>query len=319
MHLVEETPRGSFSALLVGDAPHVAEMNATLVPSGIEVVSAGTAASVQSLLETVSIDVVLLLDGKAQPDSVVRATRCAEGRRYIPVIKFLNTNDSAERMHALQAGCDDVVVAPFTQHEVVLRVLRASGMHRRIDALLSRSARLERLALVDSLTQVANRRHFDARLNEEFARATRRDEPLSLILVDLDHFKHINDTHGHPVGDAVLQRVARLLGNCVRETDFVARFGGEEFAALLPQTTAFGGRLVAERIREELQHGRPSDANPVVTASFGVAAFPLADVRTPAQLVHTADLALYRAKREGRNRVVSVTHAPRPGLFLQSA
>jgi diguanylate cyclase (GGDEF)-like protein len=157
--------------------------------------------------------------------------------------------------------------------------------------------------MTDGLTQVANHRAFQERLKEEFRRAQRYDDPLTLILVDVDHFKRVNDQHGHQVGDEVLKRLADALRLAVRETDFVARYGGEEFAALLPKTHLAGALTVAERISLDLKQMRTGQAGVRVTASFGVSSFPGRSVNTAEQLLRTADEALYRSKREGRDKI----------------
>jgi diguanylate cyclase (GGDEF)-like protein len=164
---------------------------------------------------------------------------------------------------------------------------------------------VEQQALVDSLTGLANRRLCTAALEKELARAERFDEPLTLVLADIDDFKTINDRWGHPTGDDVLKAFAARLQKCVREIDLAGRWGGEEFALLLPGTGLEGGRQLAERIREMLSNERlvaPDGATIRVSASFGVASFPLA--RGQKQLVAAADAALYEAKRTGKDRVV---------------
>jgi two-component system, cell cycle response regulator len=164
---------------------------------------------------------------------------------------------------------------------------------------------VEQQALVDSLTGLANRRLCTAALEKELARARRFDEPLTLVLADIDDFKRINDRWGHPTGDDVLKAFAKRLSAAVREIDLAGRWGGEEFAPLLPGTELEGGRQLAERIRELLGRERllgPDGAPIHVTASFGVASFPL--VADQNQLVAAADAALYEAKRAGKDRVV---------------
>ena len=164
---------------------------------------------------------------------------------------------------------------------------------------------VEQQALVDSLTGLANRRLCTAALEKELARAQRFDEPLTLVLADIDDFKRINDRWGHPTGDEVLKAFARGLQESVREIDLAGRWGGEEFALLLPGTDLDGGRQVAERIRELVRNQRltASDGTPIgVSASFGVASFPF--VPGQSQLVAAADAALYEAKRSGKDRVV---------------
>ncbi len=155
------------------------------------------------------------------------------------------------------------------------------------------------LAAADGLTGVANRRTFDARLPAELARAIRNRRPLSLVLLDVDHFKRLNDTFGHQTGDETLQRVAGALQASARTVDLVARYGGEEFVLVLPDTDRAGAYEVAERLRATLE---AMTAEPTVTASFGVASFP-ATALDPAALISAADEALYAAKQFGRNRV----------------
>ncbi|MEO0323730.1 MAG: GGDEF domain-containing protein [Myxococcota bacterium] len=176
------------------------------------------------------------------------------------------------------------------------------------DELEQRAAqRLYDSAVRDALTQLHNRRYLDERLESELAYAMRHSSALSVMLVDLDHFKGINDTFGHPAGDTVLRTVAATLGRVVRAEDLVARYGGEEFCVLARGINVGGGTRFAERIRETLAELSIAvgDRTLHVTASLGVATFdtthPFPDV---AALVHAADLALYRAKETGRNRVV---------------
>ncbi|HET7856443.1 MAG TPA: diguanylate cyclase [Gaiellaceae bacterium] len=169
---------------------------------------------------------------------------------------------------------------------------------------------VEQQALVDSLTGLANRRLCTAALEKELARAERFEEPLTLVLADIDDFKTINDRWGHPTGDEVLRAFAKQLRESVREIDLAGRWGGEEFVLLLPGTDLEGGRQLAERIRELLAVERPvaADGERIrLTASFGVASFPL--VKGQNQLVAAADAALYEAKRTGKDRVVTAPSA----------
>jgi diguanylate cyclase (GGDEF)-like protein len=165
---------------------------------------------------------------------------------------------------------------------------------------------VQRQALVDSLTGLANRRLCEAALEKEMARAQRFNEPLALILADLDNFKAVNDAHGHPAGDEVLREFARTLQDCIREIDLAGRWGGEEFVVILPGTDLAGGAKLAERIRAELATRvalSPGGEHLTTTASLGVADYD--GTGTPAELLGAADAALYAAKRAGRNRVVA--------------
>jgi diguanylate cyclase (GGDEF)-like protein/PAS domain S-box-containing protein len=165
---------------------------------------------------------------------------------------------------------------------------------------------LEQLATRDGLTGLANRRCFDVTLSAEWQRALRNQQPLSLLMVDVDNFKQYNDAYGHLGGDECLQRIASAVSSEMRANDLVARYGGEEFAVILPNQSLKGAAIVAERIRcrvEQLRLPNLGSKQHVVTVSIG-AATALASVETdPSQLVATADSALYRAKHMGRNRI----------------
>jgi diguanylate cyclase (GGDEF)-like protein/PAS domain S-box-containing protein len=181
---------------------------------------------------------------------------------------------------------------------------RLYGALQDISERVALEQRLERLARTDFLTGLANRRHFLELADRELARVRRYGSPLSLAMLDLDHFKDINDTYGHKVGDTVLEQFARICRQALRESDIMGRTGGEEFAILFPETTLPEALDVAERLRETvaathipLEHGLPIQA----TVSVGVASFANADVNIDV-FMNRADAALYEAKRGGRNR-----------------
>ncbi len=169
-------------------------------------------------------------------------------------------------------------------------------------------AKLQKLAVTDGLTGLYNHRYFQEKWQEEVRRARRYDEPLSLLMIDLDEFKNYNDSLGHPQGDVLLHDVASHLEQSFREVDFVARYGGEEFVIILPSTSKGAAHPIAERIRKSLEDTpfpfRDVQPSGRVTASFGIAAWPEDGVH-PWELLERADRALYAAKRTGRNRVVA--------------
>lgn len=200
--------------------------------------------------------------------------------------------------------------------------------------LQAANLKLERLATLDELTQLANRRRFDQYLEMEWRRQTREQTPLSLILCDIDSFKSYNDTYGHPGGDECLRQVARAIGNAVdRPADLVARYGGEEFAVILPNTAIQGAVLVAEHIQLkiaalQLPHAG-SQVSQYVTVSLGVASIVPASELVASILISAADQALYQAKRLGRDRIqvyqadpasakTNATPSPRPVDFSRS-
>jgi two-component system cell cycle response regulator len=175
-------------------------------------------------------------------------------------------------------------------------------------------AQAERLATTDGLTGLLNRRTFNAQLHGRLREAERYQRPLSLILIDVDHFKQVNDGYGHPAGDAVLRSVADLLTRQARETDIVARYGGEEMALILPETDARGALAIAERIRKSVggAHHRSEQGNLRVTISAGISTWP-GGGESGEELLEAADKALYRAKQAGRNRVFAANPAS-PGV-----
>jgi diguanylate cyclase (GGDEF)-like protein/PAS domain S-box-containing protein len=165
---------------------------------------------------------------------------------------------------------------------------------------------LEQLATLDGLTGLANRRCFDSTLGAEWSRALRQQQPLSLLMVDVDNFKAYNDANGHLGGDECLKRIAAAVASEMRANDLVARYGGEEFAVILPNQSLKGAAIVAERIRcrvEQLKVPNGRGVNEHVTVSIGAATAIASSDSTACQLVATADAALYRAKHMGRNRI----------------
>ena len=201
---------------------------------------------------------------------------------------------------------------PLTNEDVEFAdsVVKAAvaAIHRAqlIETTKADNARLEVLAHTDPLTLVLNRRALTVRLASELERARRYDSVITLLMVDLDNFKQVNDNHGHLVGDDVLRDVAMLLQHAVRTMDVVARYGGEEFVVVLPETSLAGATIFAERIRENVETATFSGLRGVplkLTASIGVSSYPSTTVQTVDDLFARADEALYRAKADGRNRV----------------
>lgn len=180
--------------------------------------------------------------------------------------------------------------------------------------------RLQTLAITDDLTGCYNRRHFWERSEQEWARAHRHGLPLAVLLIDVDDFKRINDAHGHHAGDLMLQTLARACDASLRSTDVLARYGGEELAVLLPQTSLSGALAMAERIRAALQHVRIDWQGQQVgaTVSIGVAAMHASHADLKA-MIHDADVALYEAKRAGRNRVHGAAQTQCAPAMAQSA
>jgi two-component system, cell cycle response regulator len=166
--------------------------------------------------------------------------------------------------------------------------------------------RLQRLAALDPLTGVYNRRFGLGRMHEEFTRSIRSSTPLGLLMLDIDHFKSVNDTYGHQIGDRILKSVSSIIRTILREGDILVRYGGEEFLAILPAASSEDLRLIAERIRRSAEESSHPEGNQIirVTISIGGASYPNQNVEKESVLLQLADDALYQAKETGRNRVV---------------
>jgi len=180
-------------------------------------------------------------------------------------------------------------------------------VEQRTKALKRVNKELEKLAITDPLTGVSNRRYFVERLKKEFNRAKRYSHDLSLIMIDIDHFKKFNDVHGHLLGDSVLVELSSIFNSNVRTTDFVSRYGGEEFVLTLPETDKGGALEIAERIRKSVEkHNFPHSLKAKtgkITVSTGISSYP-EDASTIRNLMEKADKAMYMAKNGGRNKIV---------------
>jgi diguanylate cyclase (GGDEF)-like protein/putative nucleotidyltransferase with HDIG domain len=224
----------------------------------------------------------------------------------LPVVMLTRQGDERLAVEVMKAGAYDYLRKDDLNATLLGRTVRNVVERARLEAEVRRAdERLREWAIRDGLTGLFNHRHFQELLRTEWARAVRYAQPLACLMLDLDHFKQVNDTYGHPFGDEVLKHLARVLGQEARKVDVVARYGGEEFVLLLPSTDVVGSRVVAERICSGVAavpfvHEGTSIA---LTLSIGVATSEDPRARSESELVKLADAALYRAKRSGRNRV----------------
>ena len=246
--------------------------------------------------------------------TVARELKDDPDTRTVPVIVLTACRDVDAKVDAFNAGADDYVTKPFEFEEVDARIramLRRRGalvgLESTIRQLSDTNQQLEQLLMLDEKTGLYNFREFRRRLREEWARALRYEDPLSIVFLDIDDFKAVNDELGHQVGDRVLVEFATLVAGGARANDVAARYGGEEFSIILPHTDGEMAVRVAERIRRAVrefvfvEHERPIR----ITVSAGVATYPSSKgVRSVDDLVRTADVALYRAKDQGKDCVV---------------
>jgi diguanylate cyclase (GGDEF)-like protein len=255
------------------------------------------------LPDLVLLDVVMPgMDGYAVCRRLKQDPRTCE----IPVVFVTSQSDSAEEEDGLAAGAADFIAKSASANVMRARVNTLVTLKRQTDLLRS-------LAQIDGLTGLANRRHFDTKMDIEWRRGARSGNPLALILIDLDFFKDFNDCYGHQAGDACLQSVARSLqAACTRAADQVARYGGEEFACVLPETALAGAAAKAQCIESAVRalaipHSKSVIAGGVVTISLGVAAMVPSAGGNCADLIHGADRSLYQAKNAGRAQVKTLS------------
>jgi two-component system cell cycle response regulator len=244
--------------------------------------------------------------GDFDPLRVASQMRTAEATRSLPILLLAEENDRARVVRGLELGVNDFVIRPLERNELLARVRTQIKRFRYAAALRQSVTNTLALAVTDDLTGLYNRRYFDRHLALLLHKAQAQQRDLSLMLIDLDFFKSVNDTHGHDAGDAVLREFADRLRRNIRGVDLACRFGGEEFVVLMPDTDLRQAESVAERVRSAIAERRfdVSGKTPLpLTVSVGLARNEGAG-DGPDQLLKRADVALYRAKHGGRNRVV---------------
>ncbi|HDZ20837.1 hypothetical protein LCGC14_0366720 [marine sediment metagenome] len=308
-------------------ASHVDQMART----GWSVTALGDEVEALAAVRARSIDLVVLhVPATAPTDARLIASFRQVYGGGLPVMVLAHHPDGPCRCYYLDKGADDVICESTSLEELISRVralLRFKQLHDDLDSsraeladavqrerslladLRRHNEHLQSLVTTDPLTHVASVRSFHQMLTHEFKTAKRYNKPISLLMLDVDHFKVVNDCYGHPSGDYVLKELAVVLTTCVRESDVVARVGGEEFAVILPQADTKRASRIAERIRHDIR-GRKFQVfgrRIHVTASIGLATWPNnAEITEHGMLVYFADQALLRAKDAGRDRVVSV-------------
>jgi two-component system, cell cycle response regulator len=266
------------------------------------------------LARTENPDVILLDVVMADIDgfSVCRWLKMHADTRDIPIIMLTVKGELEYRIEGLNVGANDYLPKPFADAELEARVFAAlrvrtaqAELKERNQQLEAMLHRVEALAITDPLTGLFNRRRFTDVLKREFALTKRYGNPLSCLMIDLDHFKQINDTHGHEAGDQVLKEVAHILAANCREVDLPTRYGGEEFVVLLPHTAKPNAGVLADRLAKAIKAAviRVGPTELRLTASFGAAATTDVTSNVAEDLVRAADAAMFRAKREGRDRV----------------
>jgi diguanylate cyclase (GGDEF)-like protein len=283
-----------------------------LEANGYEVICVRDGKSAIKMAKTQHVDLILLdlilpdLDG----NEVARWLKLNEDTKGIPIIVLTVKSSTIEKVAGLEAGADDYLPKPYNEIELNARIYACLRTKALQDELRQKNSQLEGvllkveiLAITDSLTELFNRRHFGNTIEKEFNRTIRYQSPTSCLMIDIDYFKKINDEYGHRAGDVVLKEIAKIIKSCIREIDTVARWGGEEFIVLLPETKQENALQAAKRILEAISNHQFSGIPGKITVSIGLASVPAASIDTADKLIHTSDVALYEAKAKGRNRI----------------
>ncbi len=292
--------------LVVDDVPANIEILLALLGDTYDVLVAIDGETALEIAQEEPLDLILLdvimpeLDGYSVCERLKKDVKTKE----VPVIFITAVTDEVSIEKAYEVGGIDYVTKPFKPKELRARIKRELQMQALIQELAQSKQKLERLAVTDALSGLYNR-HYFSQVSEEFLLLSKRNKSvMSIVILDIDHFKKINDRYGHGVGDGVIQHIAKILQNVTRESDIVCRWGGEEFLLLLPETDVDGAYTIAESIRKTIEHSPvviDDDLKIIYRASFGVSV-----VHSEAGInkaINDADHALYEAKNLGRNHV----------------
>jgi len=306
--------------LIVDDSKAFREMvKAVLVRAGLfsryyEARDGAEAITVLKSGDVVDLVLVDLFMPRMDGIDVLSWAREVKEHKDLPIV-VLSVDDRGDvKARGLNMGASDYVVKPFDHGEFLARInllLRRKEvqdeLRKKNEELVKINGELKRLAATDSLTQLYNRSHFFYLLNNEMKRCVRYRMSMTLVMADLDNFKAVNDTFGHLAGDEVLREFAAILKSCVRDSDVVGRYGGEEFVMFLVHTDTDGAKTPAERIRASIGERVFTfpDGTLRITTSVGLAEFYFGAPVPMEELVRRADLALYEAKQAGKNMVVS--------------
>ncbi len=290
--------------LVVDDEPEVQLLLSDLLSlSGYTVRVAGDAKEATAILASGNIDLVMIDVIMPKIDGIALTKSLRESGTDIPVIIMTGFASIDTAVESMKAGATDFITKPFNVNHVLFTIQKAFETQN-LRRMAQESEHFKKLSYLDDLTGIHNHRYFDTFLNREIERQKRYRRPLALMMIDLDDFKHVNDTYGHLFGDETLREMARLLRRAIRNSDFVARYGGEEFVVVLPETEPPEAVTVGRRILESVNHEQnlPGIAGEIslVTLTIGLAGCPR-HAKDRESLILQADQALYRGKREGKN------------------
>ena len=298
--------------MIVDDVPtNIQFLGKILKAEGFKISPASNGRKALEMIPRVKPDLVLMdimmpgMDGF----EVCKRMKDSPDMKDIPVIFLSALNQPEDVVKGFKLGAADYISKPFNTEELLVRVRnhielvnsRKLIVHY-MDEVGKQNQQLQQLAISDSLTGLYNHSFSIERLHQEASNARRYGNPLTVMMLDIDYFKNVNDAHGHPFGDEVLKKVTEIIRSNIREGDVAGRYGGEEFLLVLPNTPLDGGLIIAERIRERVENNTWDFPGLKLTISAGVRQMTDQD---PADLIKQADSNLYMAKEQGRNRVVA--------------
>ena len=275
-----------------------------LIKSGFKVKSANSAEEAEEILKNEEINMVLT-DIKLPGTDGITLTKNIKNEYNLDVIVLTGYSSEYSYEDAIRNGASDLIFKPIKLNELLLRINRVIKERSLLDERDGMIKELKRLTIEDSLTGLYNSRHFFDQIDKEVKRSERYLHPLSLIFIDLDNFKEINDTHGHMIGDKILALIAKRIKACLRSNDSAYRFAGDEFTIILPETTASEAKFVADRILSKFANEAfviNEKEISEITSSIGIAEYQINE--GPQQFVHRADVTMYEAKQHGGNGVI---------------
>lgn len=296
--------------LLVEDSATLRHaMRTYIIEAGHEPLIARSGEEALQLLENTPVDMIIM-DVEMPGLNGFETTRLIRewlAGHWIPIIFVTGLNEDENYREGIEAGGDDYLIKPVSFMIIKAKIRAMERIAEMRDQLNQLNVELEALSQLDSLTQIYNRRTFNELAQQQWALAKRHQQPISALMIDVDHFKLFNDHYGHPAGDSCLKKVTQAIKSCLhRNSDILGRYGGEEFIVLLPETDAKGAMRVAHSISEalaqlQIRHD-VSPTDPYVSASIGGATCQRTTGHDLEELIKNSDRALYKAKRAGRNR-----------------
>jgi two-component system, cell cycle response regulator len=289
-----------------------------LIKSGFETESADSAEEAEEILKHKEINTVLT-DIKLPGTDGIKFTKNIKKNYDLDVIVMTAYSSEYSYEDAIKNGASDLIFKPVKLNELLLRINRVLKERSLLDDRDKMIRKLKRLTIEDSLTGLYNSRHFFEQLDKEIKRSDRYLHPISLIFIDIDNFKEINDTYGHMIGDKILALIAKRIKACLRSNDSAYRFAGDEFTIILPETNSNEARFVADRILSKFTNESfviNEKEILEITASIGIAEYQRNEGFQ--QFVHRADVTMYEAKQRGGNRVIISLAVKKPILKIIS-